>query len=212
MNNLTPEYKDKSPAFFRALEFTLNPTHEGAYANDKNDLGGETYCGIARKFHPTWDGWPIIDDAKEIYPYNPKDHQHFDYYLKTHEIAIKVQAFYQDNFWKALQLDKVNNERVAIKIFDMSVNLGVPHGASIVQTCLNLLNYKTNYELKVDNIIGSLTINLINEVTKNDDGALFLNLLTLSHGNIFMKSAQNNPTQKKYIHGWINRLNMTVSL
>jgi len=25
---------------------------EGFYVNNPNDNGGETYCGIARKFHP----------------------------------------------------------------------------------------------------------------------------------------------------------------
>lgn len=34
---------------------------EGFFARLKNDTGGMTFMGIARNFHPTWRGWPLID-------------------------------------------------------------------------------------------------------------------------------------------------------
>jgi len=210
MNNLTPEYKDKSTLFQRALHFILSPSQEGRYANDKNDLGGETYCGIARKFNPSWDGWQIIDDAKEIFPFYEKEKHQFNAYVEGKGILANVQAFYYDNFWKVLHLDKVTNERVAIKIFEMSVSLGTPHAVSIVQNSLNLMNYGANYELKVDNIIGTITINLINELTAKDNGELLFDILTIQQGYIYIKLALTNPSQRKFIRGWINRLNIKI--
>ena len=205
-------YKDKVTTFQKALDFILSPLQEGGYANDSNDLGGETYCGIARNFHPSWEGWAIIDDAKEAHPYYRKEMFRFNDYIDEKGIALKVQSFYMENFWKPLRLEKVVNENIAIKIFDMSVNLGVARGSNMVQTCLNLMNYKDNYELKVDNIIGDVTANLINLKTEKDNGEFLLNLLTLSQGNFFMKSAQSNPNQKKYIKGWIKSLNIKVTV
>lgn len=37
---------------------------EGGYVNDKSDLGGETYKGVARKIHKNWAGWAIVDSYK----------------------------------------------------------------------------------------------------------------------------------------------------
>ena len=45
--------------------FKLLILHEGGYANNKNDIGGETYRGIARNYWPKWVGWKLIDHIKE---------------------------------------------------------------------------------------------------------------------------------------------------
>ena len=45
--------------------FAHTQTNEGGYANNKADLGGETYAGISRKYHPKWSGWAIVDELKK---------------------------------------------------------------------------------------------------------------------------------------------------
>ncbi len=47
------------------IAYRLTMKHEGGYANNKADRGGETYRGIARKFWSGWIGWPLVDDAKK---------------------------------------------------------------------------------------------------------------------------------------------------
>ena len=47
------------PAFEKTMKF------EGGYANNPADRGGETYRGIARKIWPGWNGWPLVDAAKQ---------------------------------------------------------------------------------------------------------------------------------------------------
>jgi lysozyme family protein len=44
--------------------YALTMGHEGIYSNNPKDRGGETYKGIARKFHPSWEGWKAIDRMK----------------------------------------------------------------------------------------------------------------------------------------------------
>ena len=41
---------------------------EGGYVNDPADRGGETHRGVARKFHPKWPGWKIVDKYKADFP------------------------------------------------------------------------------------------------------------------------------------------------
>lgn len=46
------------------LAFSKMLSHEGGYINDPDDLGGETYKGIARNSHGAWSGWTLIDQFK----------------------------------------------------------------------------------------------------------------------------------------------------
>lgn len=191
--------------FLEAMAFTLDK--EGSYSNRANDRGGETYYGISRVHHPSWNGWEIIDDIKE----DRLSREQFSICLKE-RVYPKVPSFYKDNFWKPLILDKVNVIAIAIKIFDMGVNLGVPRTVSIVQTCLNVMSLGEINDIKLDNIIGNKTINLINEMTKKDNGELLLKLLTIQQGYFYMRLAQTIISQDENIGGWINRLNMDVKI
>jgi lysozyme family protein len=60
--------------------------YEGGYVNHPNDLGGETYKGIARNAHPNWEGWKFIDQKRPV----PED---------------LVRRFYYEQFWKPLRCD-----------------------------------------------------------------------------------------------------------
>jgi lysozyme family protein len=192
--------------FTYALKETLS--HEGKYSNDPNDAGGETYLGISRIYHPYWKGWEIIDETKEIFSPNTKE---FIKELFTRDIYLKIEEFYKDKFWEPLHLSLINSKNISTKLFDMGVNLGIPRTAALVQTSLNVMNYGLDYELKVDNMVGRITVNVINEMTKEEEGEQFLlRLLSIQQGALYIKLAQNNPIQRKFIKGWINRLNIDI--
>lgn len=38
---------------------------EGGYVDDPDDIGGETYLGISRRYNPNSKMWNIIDDIKK---------------------------------------------------------------------------------------------------------------------------------------------------
>lgn len=92
---------------------------EGGYVNDPDDNGGETYHGIARKFHPTWQGWVIIDFQKKK-PNFPKN-------LEQRKIELEKlkKEFYKQNFWDLVLGDKIKNQKVANDLYDTAVNMGV---------------------------------------------------------------------------------------
>lgn len=101
---------DFLPAFERMI------VNEGGYVlhTVKDDRGGMTYAGIARAFHPHWQGWRVIDQG-ETPP------------------ADMVRQFYRSNFWHLLQLDDVAQQEVASNIFDFGVNAGISTAAKLAQ-------------------------------------------------------------------------------
>jgi len=98
------------PSFERVLR------NEGGYVlhTVKDDRGGATYAGIARAFHPNWQGWRFIDQG-ETPP------------------ADLVRQFYRSQFWHPLRLDEVTHQEVAANIFDFGVNAGISTAAKLAQ-------------------------------------------------------------------------------
>ena len=98
------------PAFERMI------VNEGGYVMHtvKDDRGGATYAGIARAFHPNWQGWRFIDQGESP----PAD---------------LVRQFYRSQFWHPLRLDEVTHQEVAANIFDFSVNAGISTAAKLAQ-------------------------------------------------------------------------------
>lgn len=72
--------------------------HEGGYANDPNDPGGETNWGISKRSYPNVDIKNLSrDEAKEIY---------------------------RRDFWNRINGDKLY-DGVAFQVFDFAVNSGI---------------------------------------------------------------------------------------
>jgi len=101
---------------------------EGGYSSNPSDSGGETYRGISRKNWPNWAGWPLIDRAKLMHDISlvqfPDDLQ----FLVN--LQALVVSFYRENFWR---YDGLNDQVVADKVFDLSVNVGRVHAVKILQ-------------------------------------------------------------------------------
>ena len=106
---------------------------EGEYANDPDDAGGETYKGISRKHHPTWNGWKIIDKLKQEHP------RGFKTKLKGNsELQAMVDDFYKRNYWNHLHLDNLANQELANQVFDTAVNCGIKPAVKIIQKVLGI--------------------------------------------------------------------------
>ncbi len=143
---------------------------EGGYVNHKNDRGGETYAGVARKFHPKWAGWTIIDQLKKQpgFPQNLNSHS---------QLQQLKEQFYIDVFWKPCGADKMKSATFASYLFDMAVLHGVASAISLCQdSCIfggNLNPTKEQVNLAYSRlgikrgVLCQKTIDLFNE--KNPD-------------------------------------------
>lgn len=166
-----------------SLQKTL--LHEGAYSNDSNDSGGETYKGISRKSHPNWSGWEQIDIHK--YECNfPKNTE-----LNT-SLQQQVEQFYHSNFWQTLKADEIKNQRIADSVFDFAVNAGLKTSVRYAQSIIGV---------GVDGVIGSQTLAKLNTYNPEHFHALF----TIGKITHYISIIKNRPSNKIYLYGWIIR-------
>ncbi len=172
--------------------------HEGGYANDPDDHGGETYKGISRKFHPQWKGWKEIDQL--LASGHAKSYIDNDSFLLT-----QTKAFYKRWYWDKIKLSTIISRPLAEELFDTAVNQGRKTAIRYLQEALNLLNNneKKYKELKVDGIIGQKTIKTTNAfmwpkiLVKCINGFQFMRYYNL---------ATKDKTQEKFMFGWLKRV------
>lgn len=166
-----------------ALLKVLN--HEGGYGNDPDDVGGETYKGVARKMHSKWDGWTTIDTLKRQsgFPSNLD---------KDPELQQSIEDFYRINFWDRINGDQINNQVIADSILDFSINAGISTGASLAQLVVGV---------KSDGVIGKDSIAAINAF----DVDHFLAAFTVAKIARYVTIVKKRPTSRKFFYGWVIR-------
>lgn len=184
---------------------------EGGYSNHASDRGGETWKGIARKKHPQWDGWALVDAIKA------KAMNIGKALAASAELAAKVEAFYKSEFWDVLRLDQMPTQAVANELFDTAVNQGVATAAKYLQQAVNLLNqngllYK---DLKEDGNLGAVTLAAYQAIvlhyrSKYGQAAIEATILKALNGLQFERYRDicaNDPTQETFFFGWVtNRI------
>lgn len=142
--------------------------NEGGYVCNKNDPGGETKFGISRRSYPNIDIKNLtLDQAKEIY--------------------------YKD-FWRGRWYENIENEDISIKLFDLSVNVGIKRSIRLIQTALRAIGKN----VQEDGIIGEESIN-------NSDAKCLLAALKAEAAAYYRSIAHHNPSMRIFIHGWISR-------
>ncbi|MDD3488327.1 MAG: glycosyl hydrolase 108 family protein [Paludibacter sp.] len=160
-------------------------SHEGGYVNDPDDLGGETYKGIARNSHSSWSGWQIIDKSKKDKSFPVK-------IVNDVNLQQLVEQFYFELFWQPLKADQIQNQTSAESVFDFAVNSGLSTSVRLVQSIAGT---------KIDGIIGAQTLNKINSI----DFGYFQAALTVAKIEYYMNIIRRRPTSKKFLLGWISR-------
>ena len=164
--------------------------NEGVYANDPQDKGGETYIGISRKYHATWEGWSLIDEYKQMngFPNNA---------YSDDDLNEMVRDFYKNKFYDRMELDLIVNENSVLQIFDMGVNAGI-------KTAIKLAQKACDASLIVDGIMGIKTAFEINHW-----GFKFFDLYVKQRIEHYNGIVERKPSQGKFLNGWINRAKNT---
>jgi len=130
------------------LAFKTVLEHEGGLVDNKHDPGGITNYGISLRWLKSLpdlvgdldrDGDVDADDIKMMTP-------------------AKSKTFYRKEWWTKYHYDKIDNPGVAIKIMDMSVNMGAKQAHKLVQRSLRAVGL----EIKDDGILGNMSFNAIN--------------------------------------------------
>lgn len=195
-------------AFDIAFKRTMG--HEGGYAKDPDDRGGETYKGIARRFHPAWEGWPIIDTHHEI----ARDLTSFVSTLTgDNALQIMVREFYKTHYWDAFQGDALKDQDIANELFDTGVNMGVGRAVEYLQDALNLFNIRASLypDIAVDGQLGPGTMSALSSAILHGRKFYVLKDINVQQAMHYRSQMKKYPSQEKFAKGWYNRVEIIKS-
>lgn len=186
--------------FSDALAVVLK--HEGGYAFDPDDRGGETFRGISRVSWPGWAGWEGIDRVKAA---GHTTRGAIDAWFKGDvKMDFHVASFYRRQFWEPCASLGAPG-RVTAKLFNAAVNVGLGKASKLAQEVLNDLGGDLGIDLKVDGFAGAKTkeaARLFFSWPDTEDA--FLTLYVEKQLNHYERLAQK-PGQEKFLSGWTKR-------
>lgn len=161
---------------------------EGGYVNDPRDSGGETMNGVtilvARRYGYT--------GAMRHLP------------IETTRKIIKSL------YWDKIGGDAIAklSPKVAIKLADISVNMGVKRAGQFLQRLLNGLNNegKIFKDIKEDGAIGKGTIQAVEALHRfrGADGMVVLYKgLNCLQGAFYISLVEKRPKDEAFLYGWL---------
>lgn len=180
----------------------LTSAYEGGYANNPADRGGETYRGIARKFHPNWGGWKAIDAAKGKIGARPLALNAA--LAKDAALGRLVNQFYENEFWDKVRGSDISSQRLANYVFDFAVNSGVTLAVRYLQRALNAHAHNRFVALATDGQMGAKSLAAM--VAVGSDIEKVANTYLEARRAFFEGIAARDSSQERFLKGWLNRL------
>lgn len=175
--------------FNKAYDHTIKAEGGFRLTNNKGDIGGYTYAGISRKYHPTWAGWATVDalvkQGKLVVGGKA---------FITPELEAQVKAFYKAEFWDLIRGDELTSQRAAEFIFDFGVNAGLDDAVPAARIVVGI---------KPGPSFGPLTRDAINKTPEKSFIADYYKQV-VAHYDAEVK---RKPSQQQFYKGWINRAN-----
>jgi lysozyme family protein len=166
---------------------------EGGYVNNPNDSGGETNWGIT------------VSEARANAYFGPMA-------TMPRQIAYDI---YHRKYWVASGLQNLSTVdiKIAERLLDIAVNMGLYRAGEFCQRLLNALNrnerdYK---DLRVDAKIGPATCAALRAFlharpgkdTVSNATEVFLKGLRAMQGNFYIELAERRPKDEEFLFGWL---------
>lgn len=167
----------------------IDSSPTGSYSNHPMDKGGPTKYGISCRFAEGTRDLELFDAD------NDKRITANDIKNLTFEDAV---AAYKKYFWDYYHLDNIEDNRKCFVVFDSAVNHGYSGATKLIQKTLK----EMGYVIKVDGIYGPKTESAFVEAPVGD----FINIFLTKREALYRAIVKNNPSQKIFLKGWLNRL------
>lgn len=177
-----------------------------SYDNHPADRGGETFSGIARKFCPTWPGWKRVDEIKAAHPKGFVQELQQDQSLPG-----LVKAFYKTSFWNTIQGDYLQDQGVALELFDVAVNMGTKRAGEFLQRALNLLNDNGRRwpDVAVDGRLGPVTLSRLEACLDRIKPRTVANTINALQAAQYVAICERDRTQEVFFIGWLSRVTIS---
>jgi lysozyme family protein len=154
--------------------------YEGGFVNDPKDHGGATNMGV------TLATWRQVGYDKD----GDGDIDADDIKLLSANDAISVLKL---NYWNRWKADQINNQSIAEILVDWVWASG-KWGIVIPQRILKVPD---------DGIVGNATLFAVNSANQRGLHEAIFQV----RGRFILDLVKNHPEQKKFLDGWMNRLN-----
>ncbi len=178
-----------------AVQFVLKQEDEkmtGEITNIKGDAGGRTRWGIAERSHPE-----LI--ATGFYTSMSAE--------ASLAVATKV---YIDSYALPVKLTSLASQLVANAYLSFAINQGSKSATKQMQNAVNFLlqgQDPPQPPIVVDGAIGPATLAAINALPERS----FLTALGLVQRQNYRDIVASNPSDAKFLNGWINRANASTT-
>lgn len=193
------EQKNQQLASFeKAIPYVLK--HEGGFSNDKDDNGGITNYGLSQKYLEYL-------AKKEPYIINEVDlnyNKKVDSYDICNMNLDKAKEIYYNEWWEKYGFGKLNYQPLATKLFDMAVNMGAARPIQWLRSCCD--KFPPSKSLSISDAEAQY-INSLSEIEKN----MIVDKIEDLAIDFYKSLAHNNPSQQKYLSGWIKRTTDKIS-
>ena len=165
--------------------------HEGGFVNHPNDPGGATNFGVSLRFladHPEYGDFDQDGD------------------VDVHDIANmtleQAQLIYRVFWWDKFGYGRINDQTIATKAFDFSVNMGAKRAHVLLQRALNKA---FSLRLTVDGILGNASIGAINACLDGDQEQQLLTAYCNEAWGFYQRLIANNSKFRVFERGWKRR-------
>lgn len=180
---------------------------EGGHSNDPIDRGGETNLGISLRFlraegQIDLDGDDIADFDLDM----DGDIDGADIRALTRGDAVWL---YHACFWKRLGCDALPAP-IGEMVFDQAVNGGAAAAKKLLQRAINavIASYQLNsIPVAVDGAIGPRTLQQLDNLIKRPDlgVAAIVRAYRAAAADRYRAIVAADPSQKRFINGWLRR-------
>lgn len=199
---------DQAPTLLRelalanALSHEIHPSGEG-FVSHPDDPGGATNWGISLRFLLQFvdksesDRWTIASfDADFDGDIDAKDVADMD--------IGQAMEIYRFHYWNQGKI-RFLPPRLAVKMFDMSVNLGKSQACKLLQRVLNFMNPEN--KLKVDGVLGEKTVLSAWEVEASESGIgeVVIDKVRQAQSNFYTELAAQKRQFNTFLKGWLRR-------
>ncbi|MDR2067724.1 MAG: hypothetical protein LBP41_01910 [Holosporaceae bacterium] len=147
-----------------------------------------------------------VDDKKDAggethYGISKRSYPHLD--IKNLTMDQARQIYFVD-FWMKAKCEQIDNDDIATKFFDLAVHTGIPQAVKLIQRALR----SAGTQVTEDGIIGPITLKAINKADSTD----LLAALKSEAAGHYRLIANANPSQRRFIDGWLRRAYSSITI
>jgi len=165
---------------------------EGFLSRNPQDTGGMTWKGIARKFHPNWPGFVIIDF--EVLKNPSLSDKALSNILRSNSYLEELVDDFYRPIWNRIGANNFSQD-----LANLYMDWYIHKPADAVRAMQRILNAHFGEKLSVDGAPGNFT----NSAVKRNDSPKLYNLLREERIKDYTSKSSSSPT---FYQAWINRV------